>query len=88
MPDWLQHASRAAEMGFNWLYINSILYPGFSGSLYAIKHHYRINPDFLPPCTETDGVDMLAQTLQAFKDTMSVEKSSALSPGTPMTPKR
>jgi starch synthase (maltosyl-transferring) len=68
MPDWLQHASRAAEMGFNWLYINSILYPGFSGSLYAIKHHYRINPDFLPAGTETDGLDVLAQTLQAFRD--------------------
>jgi starch synthase (maltosyl-transferring) len=36
-------------MGFNWLYINSVHYPGFSGSLYAVKHHYRINPEFLPP---------------------------------------
>ena len=68
MPDWLQHASRAAEMGFNWLFINSILYPGFSGSLYAIKHHYRINPDFLPSGTETDGLDILARTLRRFKD--------------------
>jgi starch synthase (maltosyl-transferring) len=67
MPDWLQHASRAAEMGFNWLFINSIHYPGFSGSLYAVKHHYRINPQFLPPHTETDGLPMLAQTLRQFK---------------------
>jgi starch synthase (maltosyl-transferring) len=68
MPDWLRHASRAAEMGFNWLYINSIHYPGFSGSLYAIKHHYRINPQFLPPYDETDGLAMLAQTLRGFKE--------------------
>jgi starch synthase (maltosyl-transferring) len=68
MTDWLQHASRAAEMGFNWLFINSILYPGFSGSLYAIKHHYRINPDFLPPGTETDGLNLLGLTLRRFKD--------------------
>jgi starch synthase (maltosyl-transferring) len=68
MPDWLQHVSRAAEMGFNWLFINSILYPGYSGSLYAIKHHYRINPDFLPPTTETDGLDLLGRTLRRFKD--------------------
>jgi starch synthase (maltosyl-transferring) len=68
MPDWLQHASRAAEMGFNWLYINSMLYPGFSGSLYAIKDYYRINPEFLPHGTETDGMGLLAETLQRFND--------------------
>ena len=68
MSDWLAHASRAAEMGFNWLYINSILYPGFSGSLYAIKHHYRINPQFLPPHTRTNGLAMLAQTLRGSKE--------------------
>lgn len=68
MPDWLPHASRAAEMGFNWLYINSVLYPGFSGSLYAIKHHYRINPLFLPHHTETDGLAVLSHTLRGFKE--------------------
>jgi starch synthase (maltosyl-transferring) len=55
-------------MGFNWLYINSILCPGFSGSLYAVKHHYRINPLFLPPHTETDGLAVLSHTLRGFKE--------------------
>jgi starch synthase (maltosyl-transferring) len=68
MTDWLQHASRVAEMGFNWLYINSIHYPGFSGSLYAVKHHYRINPQFLPPNTEKDDLAVLEQTLRGFQD--------------------
>jgi len=68
MTDWLQHASRAAEMAFNWLYINSIHYPGFSGSLYAVKHHYRINSQFLPPNTEKDDLTILAQTLRGFQD--------------------
>jgi len=68
MPDWLPHASRAAEMGFNWLYVNSILYPGFSGSLYAVKHHYRINPQFLPPHTDGDGLAVLADALRRFKE--------------------
>ena len=68
MPDWLSHASRVVGMGFNWLYINSIHYPGFSGSLYAIKYHYRVNPKFLPPDAETDGLDILARTLRGFKD--------------------
>jgi starch synthase (maltosyl-transferring) len=66
MTNWLHHASRAAEMGFNWLYINSIHYPGFSGSLYAVKHHYRINPQFLPPDTETDEFAALERTLAGF----------------------
>jgi starch synthase (maltosyl-transferring) len=68
MPDWLSHASRVVGMGFNWLYINSIHYTGFSGSLYAIKYHYRVNPQFLPPGAETDGLDILARTLKGFKD--------------------
>lgn len=55
-------------MGFNWLYINSILYPGFSGSLYAVKHHYRINPQFLPPYTKADGLAVLSNTLRGFKE--------------------
>ena len=68
MSDWLQHASRAAEIGFNWLYINSIHYPGFSGSLYAVKHYYRINPQFLPPDGEKDDLAILEQTLRGFRD--------------------
>ena len=68
MPDWLRHASRAAEMGFNWLYINSIHHPGFSGSLYAVKDHYRINPQFLPPDTEDGELAVLEQTLRGFRD--------------------
>jgi starch synthase (maltosyl-transferring) len=68
MPDWSGHASRAAEMGFNWLYINSIHYPGFSGSLYAVKDYYRINPQFLPPDAEHSGLTVLEQTLRRFRD--------------------
>lgn len=68
MPDWLRHAARAVDMGFNWLYINSIHYPGFSGSLYAVKHHYGVNPEFLPPDSEEDGLGLLEQTLQKFQD--------------------
>lgn len=68
MPDWTGHAARAAEMGFNWLYINSILYPGFSGSLYAVKQHYRLNPQFLPPGAADDDLSVLEQALRQFRD--------------------
>lgn len=33
-------------MNFDWVFLNPIQYPGFSGSLYAIKDHYRLNPLF------------------------------------------
>jgi starch synthase (maltosyl-transferring) len=68
MPDWLLHASRAAEMGFNWLYINSVHYSGFSGSLYAVKDYYRINPQFPPRDTENGGLAILEQTLRGLPD--------------------
>jgi starch synthase (maltosyl-transferring) len=33
-------------MGFDWIWINPFHYPGFSGSLYAVKDYYRLNPLF------------------------------------------
>jgi starch synthase (maltosyl-transferring) len=44
--DWIAHLPRIAAMGFNSVYINPFHYPGFSGSLYAVKDYYRLNPRF------------------------------------------
>src|SRR5215469_15617136 len=44
--DWMAHLPRIAAMGFNAVYINPFHYPGFSGSLYAVKDYYRLNPLF------------------------------------------
>src|SRR5271169_763534 len=44
--DWIMHLPRIAGMGFNAVYINPFHYPGFSGSLYAVKDYYRLNPRF------------------------------------------
>src|SRR5215472_10224608 len=44
--DWMAHLPRIAGMGFNAVYINPFHYPGFSGSLYAVKDYYRLNPLF------------------------------------------
>jgi len=68
MDRWLQHAKRAAEMGFNWLYVNSLHYPGFSGSLYAVKEYDRINPLFLPEGVTGDGLSHLASTLVKLRE--------------------
>ncbi len=43
---WAEHLPRIAAMGFNAVYVNPFHYPGFSGSLYAVKDYYRLNPRF------------------------------------------
>ena len=42
--DWERHLLRASEMGFNWVFVNTIQRPGESGSLYSIADYYDFNP--------------------------------------------
>jgi starch synthase (maltosyl-transferring) len=70
---WPEHAARAREMGFNWLFINPWHYPGFSGSLYAPKEYDRINPLFLPP-----GAD--DYSLTPLRDALGVINGMGLKP--------
>ena len=44
---WEGHIPRIAGMGFDWVYLNPFHYPGFSGSLYAVKDYFAFNPSFL-----------------------------------------
>ena len=37
---------RVAAMGFDWVYLNPFHETGSSGSLYAVKDYYRLNPRF------------------------------------------
>lgn len=57
-PDWQPHLQRAADLNFDWVFINPIQYPGFSGSLYSIKDYFRLNPLFVD---ETDSRTELEQ---------------------------
>lgn len=43
---WKRHLGRIAEMGFNWIFLNPFHEAGFSGSLYAVKDYYKLNPLF------------------------------------------
>ena len=67
LSTWPEHAARAKEMGFNWIYINPVHYPGFSGSLYAVKDFYRLNPLFIPP-GDQDPLEALRQSIAAMRD--------------------
>jgi len=42
--DWTPHLERAANLGFDWVFVNPIHYPGFSGSLYSVKDYFSLNP--------------------------------------------
>ncbi len=44
VPVWSDHLDRIAAMHFDWIYVNPFHYPGFSGSLYAVKDFYRLHP--------------------------------------------
>ena len=44
--NWQPHLVRAAEMGFNWIFVNPIQKLGRSGSLYSIRDYFQINPGF------------------------------------------
>jgi starch synthase (maltosyl-transferring) len=61
---WRSHAERAAGMGFNWLFVNPIHMPGFSGSLYAVKEYDLLNPAFLPEGTRDQHLEVLRPALQ------------------------
>jgi starch synthase (maltosyl-transferring) len=62
MKAWIPHIERAAAMGFNTVYVNPFHYPGFSGSLYAPKHHDAYNPQFLGVDRRT-GDEQLAEVV-------------------------
>ncbi len=46
VKDWEDHLDRISEMGFNWVFLNPFHTTGASGSLYAVKDYYEINPLF------------------------------------------
>ncbi len=43
LPRWRPHLERAAGMGFTWIFLNPFHESGFSGSLYSVKDHYRLD---------------------------------------------
>lgn len=46
IKNWYAHVDRVKNMGFEWIYLNPLTYPGFSGSLYAAKDYYLYNKNF------------------------------------------
>ena len=53
VQDWSGHLARIAGMQFDWVFLNPIHYPGFSGSLYAVKDPYRLHARFQGGASES-----------------------------------
>ncbi len=51
---WRAELPRIAALGFNAVFVNPFHYPGFSGSLYAVKDYYLLNPLFRGDAPEPD----------------------------------
>ena len=58
---WPEHLPRIASMGFDWIYLNPIHYPGASGSLYAVK-----DPEALHPLVRGDATEPAADLVKRF----------------------
>jgi starch synthase (maltosyl-transferring) len=56
---WETHVERIAAMGFDWIYVNPFHETGYSGSLYAVKNYYRLNPLFRGTSKASDD-DLIA----------------------------
>jgi starch synthase (maltosyl-transferring) len=59
---WGAHFERAAAMGFDWVFLNPIQYPGYSGSLYSISDHFRYNPILLDGGSGEEQVRQMVAT--------------------------
>jgi starch synthase (maltosyl-transferring) len=53
VSNWMEHVRRSADLGYNWVFLNPIQYPGESGSLYSVRDYDKLNPKFFPQ--ETPG---------------------------------
>lgn len=58
---WQEHFSRAAGMGFDWVFVNPIQQLGASGSLYSIADYFRFNPALLDARSASAPEDQVRQ---------------------------
>jgi starch synthase (maltosyl-transferring) len=66
---WARHFTRAAQMGFDWVFVNPIQLSGASRSLYSIADYFRFNPALLDP-TSTDSPEaQVRQMIQQARAT-------------------
>jgi starch synthase (maltosyl-transferring) len=69
---WTSHLDRIAGMGFDWLFLNPFHQPGFSGSLYAVKDYFQLNPLFRGNSRKVDDALLAEFTAAAARHGLAV----------------
>ncbi len=72
MSSWAPHLARAAEMNFDWVYVNPIHATGGSGSLYAVADYYRLNPLLREPGPPSDDALIAELVATAERNGLSI----------------
>ncbi|NCC51226.1 MAG: alpha-amylase [Spartobacteria bacterium] len=64
---WEQHFDHAADMAFDWIFINPIQKTGVSGSLYSVSDYFDFNPLLVDPDSPLSAEDQVKGMLKAAK---------------------
>jgi len=66
--NWKGHCKRASEMGFNWVFVNTIQRPGKSGSLYSIADYHDFNPRFIDQKSSKSPREQAKEAVRAAEE--------------------
>lgn len=61
---WGPHLRRAADMGFDWVFLNPIQRLGVSKSLYSIADYFELNPVFVDPRSQASPEEQFRQMME------------------------
>jgi len=65
---WLPHVERAADMGFNWVFLNPIQITGASGSLYSIRDYFKLSPILFPQETPEEQFEAFRKFVKKSRE--------------------
>ncbi len=63
--DWRRHIERAADMDFDWIFVNPIQQPGKSVSLYSIADYFQLNQKFVDTSSSLNPEQQLQLAVKA-----------------------
>ncbi len=66
-PEWEKHLSRAADMGFTWVFVNPIQLPGSSGSIYSIRDYFSFNPLLIDQANGKSPEEQVKEAVKSAK---------------------
>ncbi|MFP4162359.1 MAG: alpha-amylase family glycosyl hydrolase [Chitinispirillaceae bacterium] len=67
IDEWSGAIPHIKDMGFNSVFVNPFHMTGFSGSLYAVKNYYKLNPLFLNEGQEPSDFSPLEQFVSSCR---------------------